>query len=161
MAWFWVSNYADERSGEFIATGILRLRGVGGRAGWRYLFLIEGGLTLAVGIASFFMMPPGPTQTKTWFRPKGWFTERLVIRHHRISNKPMICDSREEIIMVNRILRDDPAKSDMHNREGLSLKNIWKVIRDWRLWPIYLLGLVHLSTCPPLLWADSSDDAAA
>ena len=51
--------------------------------------------------------------------------------------------------MVNRVLRDDPAKSDMHNREGLSLKNIWKVIRDWRLWPIYLLGLVHLSTCPP------------
>lgn len=64
-----------------MATGLLRLRGVGGRAGWRYLFLIEGILTLVVGIASYFMMPPGPTQTKAWFRPKGWFSERYVVRY--------------------------------------------------------------------------------
>ena len=56
----------------------------GNRAGWRYLFLIEGLVTLAVGLISYFLMPPGPTQTKAWFRPKGWFTER------------------EEVIMVDR-----------------------------------------------------------
>lgn len=67
----------------FMATGILSLRS-GNRAGWRYLFLIEGLITLAVGVTSFFLMPAGPTQTKTRFWPKGWFTER------------------EEIIMVNR-----------------------------------------------------------
>ena len=76
LAWFWVSNYLAEISGAFIATGLLQLRGVGGKAGWRYLFLIEGVLTLFVGIASYFMMPPGPTQTKAWFGPKGWFSER-------------------------------------------------------------------------------------
>jgi hypothetical protein len=65
-------------AGAFMATGLLELRGVDGKAGWRYLFLIEGGLTLLVGFISFFMMPPGPTQTKAWYRPKGWFTERLV-----------------------------------------------------------------------------------
>lgn len=53
--------------------------------------------------------------------------------------------SREEIIMVNRVLRDDPSKSDMHNREGLSIKMIWEALQDWRLWPIYALGLVHMS----------------
>lgn len=47
--------------------------------------------------------------------------------------------------MVNRVLRDDPSKSDMHNREGLELKKIWQVIKDWRMWPIYILGLTHLS----------------
>ena len=78
LTWFWVSNYMAEIVGAFIATGLLRLRGVNGKAGWRYLFLIEGGLTLAIGIASFFMMPPSPTQTKAWFRPKGWFSERYV-----------------------------------------------------------------------------------
>ena len=80
LAWFWVSNYMAEIIGAFLATGLLRLRGVGGKAGWRYLFLIEGLLTLVIGIASFFMMPPSPTQTKAWFRPKGWFNERYVLR---------------------------------------------------------------------------------
>lgn len=78
LAFFWVSNYLAEIVGAFMATGILQLRGVHGKSGWRYLFLIEGLITLIVGVASFFMMPPGPTQTKTWYRPNGWFTERYV-----------------------------------------------------------------------------------
>ncbi|KAI0800680.1 MFS general substrate transporter [Fomes fomentarius] len=131
LAWFWVSNYLAEIIGAFIATGLLRLRGVGGRAGWRYLFLIEGALTLGVGIASFFMMPPSPTQTKAWFRPKGWFSER------------------EELIIVNRVLRDDPSKSNMHNREGLSVKKIWTILKDWRMWPIYVLGIVFMVPVNP------------
>lgn len=79
LAWFWVSNYMATLVGAFLATGILQLRHVTGKAGWRYLFLIEGVLTLLVGFASFFMMPPGPTQTKTWYRPNGWFNERYAI----------------------------------------------------------------------------------
>lgn len=78
LAFFWVSNYLAEIVGAFMATGILQLRGLHGKSGWRYLFLIEGLITLIIGVASFFMMPPGPTQTRTWYRPNGWFTERYV-----------------------------------------------------------------------------------
>jgi hypothetical protein len=52
---------------------------------------------------------------------------------------------REEIIIVNRVLRDDPSKSGMHNRQGLTLKMIWQVLCDWRMWPLYVLGLTHMS----------------
>lgn len=76
LAFFWISNYVADIISAFLATGILHLRGVHGKEGWRYLFLIEGLLTLSVGIASCFLMPAGPTQTKAWYRPKGWFTER-------------------------------------------------------------------------------------
>lgn len=79
LAWFWVSNYMSHIIGAFLATGILRMRGINGHAGWRYLFLIEGGFTLLIGLLSFVLMPPGPTQTKAWYRPKGWFTERCVL----------------------------------------------------------------------------------
>ncbi|KAG8739351.1 hypothetical protein FRC12_016350, partial [Ceratobasidium sp. 428] len=119
LAFFWVSNYACDIISAFLATGILRMRGISGREGWRYLFLIEGSLTLGAGIASFFLMPAGPTQTKAWFRPKGWFNDR------------------EEVIMVNRVLRDDPSKSDMHNRQGLTPKMIWQSLCDWHMWPLY------------------------
>ena len=69
-------------------------------------------------------MAASPTQTKSWYRPKGWFTER------------------EEVIMVNRILRDDPSKGDMHNRQAVDLKLLWKSITDYDLWPIYIIGLM-------------------
>ncbi|KAF7436345.1 hypothetical protein PC9H_003178 [Pleurotus ostreatus] len=131
LAFFWVSNYLTEIVSAFLATGILRLRGTGGHAGWRYLFLIEGLITLSLGIASIFLMPAGPTQTKAWFRPNGWFTER------------------EEYIMVNRILRDDPSKSDMHNREGLTPRMIFDALKDWRMWPLYILGMTHLIPVGP------------
>lgn len=57
-------------------------------------FLIEGLITLTVGIGSFFLMPASAVQTKTWFRPNGWFNDREVA------------------IVVNRVLRDDPSKGE-------------------------------------------------
>lgn len=68
-------------------------------------------------------MAPSPTQTKRAWRPNGWFSER------------------EEKIVVNRILRDDPSKGDMHNRQGITLSLLWKAMCDFDLWPIYAIGL--------------------
>lgn len=47
--------------------------------------------------------------------------------------------------MVNRVLRDDPSKADMHNREGLSIKMLLTSLSDWRLYPLYALGITHMS----------------
>ncbi|KAL2687095.1 hypothetical protein Neosp_004647 [[Neocosmospora] mangrovei] len=75
---------------------------------------------------------PPPTQTKSWWNKKGWF------------------DEREEIIMVNRILRDDPSKGDMHNRQAVDFKLLWKSLCDYDLWPMYIIGLTFLiPTGPP------------
>lgn len=84
LAWFWISTYLTEIVSAFLATGILRLRGVNGLAGWRYLFLIEGGITLAAGIASFWLMPRGPTQTR------GWFTEREEGEHSNLRKEEYV-----------------------------------------------------------------------
>ncbi|KAF8911731.1 major facilitator superfamily domain-containing protein [Mucidula mucida] len=132
LALFWMSSNLCSILASFIAFGVLHMRGVQGKAGWRWLFLVEGLITLCVGLATFFRMPASPTQSKTWFRPKGWFTDR------------------EETIAVTRILRDDPTKGDMHNREGLSLKRIWVAICDYDLWPLYFIGLMFgIPTNPP------------
>ncbi|KAG9311672.1 allantoate permease [Chiua virens] len=132
LALFWMSMNLCAIVSSFIAFGVLHLDGVDGKAGWRWLFLIEGLISFAIGFASFFNMPPSPTQTKTWFRPKGWFTDR------------------EETIIVNKVLRDDPTKGDMHNREGLSLKRLWTAVCDYDLWPVYLIGLMFgIPNSPP------------
>lgn len=70
-------------------------------------------------------MPSSPTSTASWFRGHdGWFTER------------------EEKIMVNRIIREDPSKGFMHNREPLTPALLWQSMKDYDLWPIYILGLM-------------------
>ena len=131
LSFFWGSYVCTSIVGAFLAYGILHLKHVTGWAGWRWLFALEGALTALIGITSWyvivplssgcsiyvkplsrtyqakaifrFYLPPSPTQTASRFRGKnGCFTER------------------EEIVKVNRVLRDDPSKGDMHNRQGLS-----------------------------------------
>ncbi|KAI1414421.1 MFS general substrate transporter [Hypoxylon sp. FL1857] len=124
LGFFWTGMFLADIVAAIVAFGLLHMRGVEGRSGWRWLFLIEGLITGTIGLLSFVMMPPGPTQTASWSRGKeGWFT------------------AREETIMVNRIIRDDPSKGTMHNRQPITPKLLWKSLTDVDLWPLYALGL--------------------
>lgn len=118
LSFFWVSSDLTVVIAYFLAYALLHMDGISGVAGWRWLFLIEGLITLVFGIASIFLMPASAVQTKAWFRPDGWFTDR------------------EEAIVVNRVLRDDPGKGDMNNRTGISMQGFWGALRDFDLWPV-------------------------
>lgn len=77
-------------------------------------------------------MPASAVQTKKWFRPNGWFTDR------------------ETAIVVNRVLRDDPSKGDMHNRQAITPKRLWAAMKDYDLWPLYAIGLIaYIPQNPP------------
>lgn len=119
-AWFYVANPLTQMFSGLLAAAIYStLEGRGGWSGWRYVFLIEGLVTLFLGLVSF-KMPSGPAHTRTWFRPKGWYTDK------------------EEKIMANRIVRDDPYKGTMNNRTGVSLIMVWRAIFDYDIWLLYL-----------------------
>ena len=141
LSFFWVAYQSTNIVSAFLAFGILRLGGpvahrkVGettltwgtpgyqGLYGWQWLFALEGTLTGVIGIISWFYLPPSPYQTASRFRGKnGWFTEH------------------EEKIMANRILRDDPSKGDMHNRQGLSWSAFRMCLGDYHMWPICKQG---------------------
>lgn len=124
LSWFWTTLSIVQIFTSILAFGILRLRGVLGWEGWRWLFLLEGTFTFFIGIGSIFMMVPSAVQTKTWLTPNGWFTPR------------------ELGIVVNRVLRDDPSKGDTNNRQALSFSGVLKSLYDYDLWPIYFIGLI-------------------
>lgn len=124
LSFFWVAYQSTQIIAAFLAYGVLRLRGVNGLPGWAWLFAIEGALTGCIGIFSWFYLPPSPYETASWFRGKsGWFSEH------------------EEKIIANRIIRDDPSKGDMHNREALSFSMLKDCLLDYHMWPTYLIGL--------------------
>lgn len=124
LSFFWVAYQGTQIVSAFLAYGILRMRGINGLPGWAWLFALEGTLTGLIGVLSWFYLPSSPYTTSSWFRgEQGWF------------------DEREEKIIANRIIRDDPSKGDMHNREALSLGMLKECLLDWHMWPTYLIGL--------------------
>ncbi|CAK7219828.1 hypothetical protein SCUCBS95973_003953 [Sporothrix curviconia] len=132
LSYFWTALSGTTIITSLLAFAIFHLDGVHGRSGWRWLFLIEGLITLSVGIASFFLMPASAVQTKAWYRPNGWFTDREIS------------------IVVNRVLRDDPSKGDMHNRQAVTPRRLWEALKDYDLWPLYIIGLLaYIPQSPP------------
>ena len=124
LSLFWSSYITTQIVAAFLAYGIFHIKSANGWASWRWLFLIEGILTGLIGLVSWAYLPPGPTQTASWFRGrKGWFTER------------------EEIILVTRVLRDDPSKGDMHNRQAITFRKLWLCLTDYDMWILYIIGL--------------------
>lgn len=129
---FYIANPMTSVWSSLLSFGLLKIK-TGGlmNQSWRWLFLIEGIFTLLVGIVSFFKMPPSPAQTKTWYRKKGWYTDR------------------EEKIVVNRVLRDDPTKGDMHNRQPVGPRELLKSLLDYDMMPIYIVRLLgDIGTSP-------------
>lgn len=117
---FYIANPMTTVWSSLLALGFLQIKSSSIQEGWRWLFLLEGLITLIVGLISFFKMPASVAQTKSWYNKKGWYTER------------------EEKILVNKVLRDDPSKGDLHNRKAVSLKELVKGALDYDLLFIYL-----------------------
>lgn len=125
LSLFYTANPLAAVWSSLLSFALLKIKSSGIMAqSWRWLFIIEGLITLIVGIVAFFRMPPSPAQTKSWYCKNGWYTER------------------EEKIIVNRVLRDDPSKGDMHNREPVQPKELLKILLDFDLLPIYIIRLL-------------------
>ena len=124
LAVFWTAIPLFQILGSLLASGLLQMRGIHNLAGWRYLFLIEGFISLGIALANGFFMRAGPTQTESkLFKTKPWYNEREIK------------------ILVNRVLRDDPLKGDMNNREAVDFKNTVKTLTEYDLWPIFIQGI--------------------
>lgn len=131
LSLFYIANPMTAVWSSLLAFAVLKVKTKSNPEGWKWLFLIEGTFTLVAGIAAFFKMPASPVQTKTWYRKKGWYTDR------------------EEKIVVNRVLRDDPEKGSMHNREPVGPKELIGAVFDYNLLPIYIIRILgDIGTAP-------------
>ncbi|QPG73891.1 hypothetical protein FOA43_001206 [Brettanomyces nanus] len=131
---FWIAIPLFQIVGSLMASGILELRGTHGMAGWQYLFIIEGFISFGIAIPSFYLMRTGPSASQNRFTKKRapWFNEK------------------ETKILVNRILRDDPSKGDMNNRQSISWKHIFRTLASPDMWPIFIQGITAFIPFQPV-----------
>ena len=60
---------ASALSGAFsglLAFAIAKMDGLGNLPGWAWIFILEGAVTVFIGIATFFVMPDSPELSRKW-----------------------------------------------------------------------------------------------
>lgn len=98
---FFFGNQLGQASAKLIAYGILHMRGVAGRPGWFWLFVLMGAFTIASGIILGFFLPDSFDRPHSWFLPR-W----------------QIFTGRELYILRNRVYNDDPSKAERKSHIG-------------------------------------------
>ncbi|KAL3421227.1 allantoate permease [Phlyctema vagabunda] len=117
IAWFYSGSSLANMFGGLLGAGVLgNLDGVHGISGWRWLFIIEGSITIAIGIASAFILPNFPADSK-------WL-------------------SSEERSFAQWRLVDDAKEADDNKSASVS-SGLMLALRDWKLYLFVLLQ--HLS----------------
>ncbi|KAK0200723.1 MFS general substrate transporter [Desarmillaria ectypa] len=131
LAWFWgIQTIASAVSG-LMASGLLQLRGVGGLEGWKWLFLIDGIITVVVAVATWFYLPKNITQTAGGLRGrKPWFDEKQL----RIG--------------VTRVIQDDISKRVYEQKVNWS--DVKDAATDLGLWGHLLITVIGMTPTTPL-----------
>ncbi|KAE9390372.1 MFS general substrate transporter [Gymnopus androsaceus JB14] len=132
LAWFWgVQTIASAVSG-LMASGLLQLQGVGGLEGWKWLFLVDGIITVVIGLLTWLVVLAKKRNAyeggiRGW---KPWFNERQVR------------------IAVTRIVRDDPSKRVYEKH--VHWADVKDAVTDLGLWGHLLITAIGLTPTSPL-----------
>ncbi|EAQ93102.1 hypothetical protein CHGG_01337 [Chaetomium globosum CBS 148.51] len=143
---YFIGNMLAGACSGLIAYGILHMRGIGGLAGWQWLFLVS----VDILTPCFWKRAcSNPTQMKI----EGLFTILVgvlfVMLFPRSSGNPFSLlrfryfSEREAQILQQRVLRDDPTK--FQPRRNVSWAEAKSTFTNWRLLPHILLTLTCLA----------------
>ncbi|KAF2720626.1 MFS general substrate transporter [Polychaeton citri CBS 116435] len=97
--------------GGLLAAAIAQMRGIGGKPGWAWIFILEGLATVLIGILSYWMVHDFPDEAKF-----------------------LSADDRARVL---RRLREDKQASSHH--EDFRMAYFWQSFGDWKTWAFSLL----------------------
>lgn len=70
LAFFYCASSLSGAFSGLLAAAIAKMNGIGGYAGWRWIFIIEGLATIVLGICSFFLLIDSPRLSTKWLSPE-------------------------------------------------------------------------------------------
>ncbi|KFZ00427.1 hypothetical protein V498_00084 [Pseudogymnoascus sp. VKM F-4517 (FW-2822)] len=104
IAFFFSAATAAGAFGGLLAAAIGKMAGIEGKAGWSWIFIIEGLLTIVVGVAAYFVIVDTPEKAK-------FVTD----------------EDRAEI--RRRIAHDTNELAD-----EFDMRYVWDALTDWKIW---------------------------
>lgn len=109
-----------------LAAGIAQMDGVGGQAGWRWIFLLEGIFTVLLGVLTYFCLIDSPSLSGKWLEP-------------------------DEVRYLELRQRADPSRRVSHRAKNDSSasetrKALFSVVTDWQIW---MHGIIYWSNTVP------------
>jgi len=69
MSYFYFSSAASGAFSGLLAAGITKMDGLGGQSGWRWIFIMEGIISVVIGASCFLLLPDSPTLSSKWLKP--------------------------------------------------------------------------------------------
>ncbi|KAF1961134.1 MFS general substrate transporter [Byssothecium circinans] len=108
ISYFYCTSALSGAFSGLLAAAIAKMDGVGGYEGWRWIFLLEGIVTVFLGISCFFLLIDSPQLSTRWLRPEeirflelqrfikdgGRFREEKQSTVHRRDLKMVLCNWR-------------------------------------------------------------------
>jgi len=109
MALLLCGNLLSNAFGSLIASAILSLmEGKLGYSAWRWLFFIEGAITIQVAILSMYILPDFPEDSNTWLTPA------------------------EKALAVQRTVEDLEVHTDLHTASEGRFLGLHLAVSDWK-----------------------------
>ncbi|KAL4999796.1 major facilitator superfamily domain-containing protein [Aspergillus recurvatus] len=126
---FFFGQMFSGATSSLISAGLLTLSGKRGLAGWRWIFLVEGTITLFIGVIFVLLVPPkaGDGRPLISAFTGGW----------------SYLTPRESHIAISRVILDDPKKSAGHLK--ITGRDIWNTVRRPRIIQHFFITLVAMS----------------
>ncbi|KAJ9156231.1 Alternative sulfate transporter [Pleurostoma richardsiae] len=124
FGFFFFANGLATAVGGLLAYAILHMRGVGGLAGWQWLFILEGIFTILAGVV-FACLFPGLPNNPVSLTGIRYFNEK------------------ETMILQQRVLLDDPLKA--MKRSFITLPDVLSTLANTKLWVHITLTTVGLA----------------
>lgn len=70
VSYFYCASALSGAFSGLLAAAIANMDGVGGYEGWRWIFLLEGIVTVVMGVACFFLLIDTPALSTRWLEPE-------------------------------------------------------------------------------------------
>lgn len=125
IACFYSASAAAGAFSGLLAFAIAKMDGIAGYRGWRWIFLLEGILTVVIGVLTVFCLPDSPALSRAWLK----------------ADEIRCLETRKRAAQSG-----SPSPQNTEDKRSFP----WKVLRDVLLdWQVYLTVVVYWSNALP------------